>query len=992
MVHKEYNHTVIFCSIVIASIILSGFSTSLKIPISPEAQLTNNINKEVNKNNSSPQSLVFIPNIGQADQSIRFLGQGTNGAIYFAKDVINFLFPLISKTDAFDHPSNIFGNTQEKLTNENVRLLFLNTNKNTEILGDELLEGKFNYFIGNDSNQWKKGIPTYAALKYDELYTGVDLYISGSTGDYKSTFEIQPGADPNTIKWKYPDATQITIDDLSKNLIIHIPGETTTGIKFNDNENSKEVKLIELAPTAWQEISGKQIPVDVNYKISKDQSLGFTIGYYDPGYPLFIDPIIEFSTYFGGSEFDAIRDLAVDADGYIYITGWTNSTDFPGASLVSVTSPKIFISKLNPDGQAIQFTSIIGGDGYDKSYGLFLDNQNYLYITGYTCSGNYPLVHPVDSIKGMNDCDTIITELSSDGEDILFSTYLGGDGYDEAYSITLDNNNNIITTGITSSMNFPTTIGAFDKILGGSSDAFLSKVNLDTYSLAFSTFLGGNDLDYGNDVICDSLGNIYLTGATESDDYPVVNPIQFEDQKLNQETHASWASDVIIAKFSSDGELLNNTRFGGNSTDIGNKIVFDQDNNIVVTGKTASDDMPTFDAIQDQFRYGDADFFLIKINPAKNQFVFSTYLGGIGDESGLDLAIDDNNNFYIGGIVSSCIPPYYYSLPSSNGAIVRLSSDLQHFDIYRTGGYSVNHLIIFKNQFVIATGHAYQNDVPMVNPIDSVIENKPGQANGDGFITKIKVFDSIPLLGYPVYIPIISAGSGRQPGISGRVLYKTCGISDIPLQLRHYAGGNWSTIATTLSQIDGSFVFTNIPTLKSGEQYYVLFQNSIENTELAASWSSPLIPSYISGEEKALNNAEISTISNETPANQEYIYTPHEFLWGLRYWVTSNYEFNLINPANTSIRFTSPSLGNVRQYRLITLPDDFISEKWYIWYITDNTPDRGYIVPYYGFQVNINITGSNYRNNFMDGTASIGSKIPLNQLLLPYESNLGQNP
>jgi len=333
--------------------------------------------------------------------------------------------------------------------------------------------------------------------------------------------------------------------------------------------------------------------VAASYVLRGRNKVGFEVPHYDPSEPLVIDPYLSYSTYLGGSGGDTGNAIALDGIFDAYITGSTSSTNFPKA------------------GSPSPYQGSYGGDG-----------------------------------------DAFVTRLRYDGEALLYSTYLGGNNYDIGQGIGVDSSGNAYVVGSTSSANFPTTASAFQTTYGGNTDAFVSKLDLSGSKLLFSSFLGGSDIDYGLALAVDASGNMFVTGSTQSTDFPTTaNPIQAGN---------AGKGDAFVAEIDTNlpetQQLVYSTYLGGSSADSGQGIAVDSDDNAYVTGFTFSINFPTYQAYQSESA-GSVDAFITVISPYGKNLVFSTYLGGTGDDRAWAIALDSQNNIYVAGSsLTACSP------------------------------------------------------------------------------------------------------------------------------------------------------------------------------------------------------------------------------------------------------------------------------------------------------------------------------------------------
>ncbi|MHA1912515.1 MAG: SBBP repeat-containing protein [Candidatus Kariarchaeaceae archaeon] len=366
-----------------------------------------------------------------------------------------------------------------------------------------------------------------------------------------------------------------------------------------------------------------------------------------------------FSTSFGGSGNDWGSNIAVDSKDNIIIIGTTLSADFPTENAYQENSnggpfyaAEGFITKIGSDGTLI-FSSYFGGSGDDWLYGLAIDSEDNIVISGNTFSDDLLMVNPYQST--LKTFDGFIAKFSEDGQAILYSTYLGGSANDWTMGLALDANDNIIAYGGTASTNFP-TLNAFQETYGGGSyDTYITKFDKNGSSLIFSTYIGGTSKESlgnigGNQgVNIDALGNIIVVGYTESSNFPTLNAFQ--------ESHGGGSNDAYITKFNENGSLIFSTYLGGEGVDDGISVTSDSLANIVIAGYTSSADFPLKNAFQDELG-GVYDIFLAKFLP-DGTFNTSSYFGGSNLDYAFDITFDQNDDLVVTGTTSSTDFPIY---------------------------------------------------------------------------------------------------------------------------------------------------------------------------------------------------------------------------------------------------------------------------------------------------------------------------------------------
>jgi Beta-propeller repeat len=402
--------------------------------------------------------------------------------------------------------------------------------------------------------------------------------------------------------------------------------------------------------------------------------------------PLATGPFLKYSTYLGGSSADEIRSIAVDAEGCVYVTGNTISTDFYvlNPAQPSYSGPNsiedVFVAKLNPEGTALIYSTYLGGHGRDLGLAIAVDSSGCAYVTGLTTSADFPTTPAAfqTMARGGNNC--FVAKLSANGSTLLYSTYLGGIGNQRGNAITVDSSGCAYVTGSTTSADFPITAPAFQRGLRGFEDAFVTKLDPSGASLAYSTFLGGDgNTDEGLGIAVDASANAYIVGNTVSADFPVTTGA-FQPQ-----FHGGDGSfgDAFVAKLDQAGtRLVYSTYLGGSDFEVGAAVAVTSDGEACVAGTTRSPDFPTANAIQpsnaspcaDSFS-NCTDAFVAKLDQFGGHLVFSTYLGGgsrasspfqAGD-SAAGIALDQQGNAFVAGTTSSIDFPAYKAIQPAKG-------------------------------------------------------------------------------------------------------------------------------------------------------------------------------------------------------------------------------------------------------------------------------------------------------------------------------------
>jgi len=595
----------------------------------------------------------FEPNAGQTDPSVRFLARLHGSNLFFTPSSVTLSIPLPEITDG----SNVSNDTgapgeqsslqmKAQRTFAMLSMQFIDANP-AALSGGTKLPGKVNYLLGNDPAKWRNDLPTYANITYHALYPGVDLVYTGNSDHLKGTYTVAAGGDPADIRWQYVGARNLLIDSAGN---LQIGLNMVSQVRDVMPASGDALQLTEQAPIAWQEIGGKRIGVTAQYVLHDDNTIGFNMGTYDHSLPLFIDPVLTYSTYLGGSSGESGYGVAADGAGNTYVTGFTQSANFPVANPYQPTwhgSLDGFVTKFSPDGQTLVYSTFLGGNDHDEPAGLAVDGAGNAYIAGQTYSTNFPMQNPYQGTLRGNK-DAFISKLSASGSMLLYSTYLGGSSSDQAHGIAVDNAGSAYVIGSVPSTDFPTQ-NAYQPNIAGSYDVFVTKLSPSGQSLIYSTYLGGSTpevpfQDYGATIAVDSAGSAYVSGFTSTTDFPVVNAFQ-------STLHGS--QDTFITKFSPSGStVVYSTYLGGSSFETGLGIAVDAMGNAYSAGSTGSNDFPVMNAIQPTLA-GTNDAYVTKLDPSGSALVYSTYYGGGTGDSGVDIAVDSAGNAYFMGTTNS---------------------------------------------------------------------------------------------------------------------------------------------------------------------------------------------------------------------------------------------------------------------------------------------------------------------------------------------------
>lgn len=555
--------------------------------------------------------------------------------------------------------------------------------------GEEPTGSVTNYLYGNDPSLWKTGLTDYALLRYAELYPGIDLVYRFLDGNLKYEFIIAPHADPNVIRLRYPDANRIEIYDdhmtvskdgfsfadagllafqkgvgvMDVDCAFYCQDTCTTRFLTSQYDICRELVIDPTVLLAYSTFLGGGSN-EYGYGIAVESGYAYVTGYtLSSDFPIvnaydatlggvadcFVTKLsadgqsLVYSTFFGGTSNEFARGIAVES-GCAYVTGYTQSSDFPTANAYDPTyngADDCFVTKLAADGQSLIYSTFLGGASGDSGYGIGVES-GCAYVTGQTLSSAFPTANAYDAtLNGSSDC--FVTKLAVDGQSLVYSTFLGGTLTEQGYGIAVESGC-VYITGYTQSANFPTVL-AYDPTHNGGNDAFVTKFAANGQSLVYSTFLGGTSTDYGNAIAVEN-GFAYVTGQTLSSGFPTANAY---DSTYN------GADDCYVTKLAADGQsLIYSTFLGGALTDTGLAIAV-ENGTVCVTGETYSSGFPTTNAY-DPSHNGEVDCFVTEMAADGQSLVYSTFLGGASNDRGSGIVLEDGCAYVMGFTLSPTFP------------------------------------------------------------------------------------------------------------------------------------------------------------------------------------------------------------------------------------------------------------------------------------------------------------------------------------------------
>ena len=747
--------------------------------------------------------LSFEANQGQTDKQVKFLSRGRGYGLFLTGDeaVLELqdsgsrIQDSGPRAKPFGATSALQGTTDNgrRTTKSALRLKLVHADRNAAVAGANELPGKVNYFLGNDPKKWRTNVPTYAQVRYRNVYPGIDLvYYGNQIGQLEYDFVVAAGADPGAITLGVEAQGQERNSKLeNRNSAAHAPLQIApdgdlaipTGggeLRFHKpvvyQQRESEVRSQESGAKNPQQgvANNRKSPitnrksVEARFLLDAQNRVRFALGPYDHTQPLVIDPVLVYSTYLGGSRTDSGSGIAVDSSGNTYVTGVTDSTNFPTANPLQARlagEQNVFVAKLNPAGSALVYSTYLGGSDSDEVFGIAVDSSGNAYVTGKAGSPNFPTTPGAFQTTLGSASNAFVAKLNPTGSALVYSTFLGGSGGEYGFGITVDSSGNAYVTGSTSSTNFPTA-NPLQASLAGEQNAFVAKLNPTGSALVYSTYLGGSSIDTGDGIAVDSSGDAYVTGVTGSSDFPTANPLQ---------ASLVGTSNAFVAKLNWSGSALSlvySTYLGGGG-DAAEGIALDTSGSAYVTGYTTSPVFPTANPIQSSLALG-ALFnpFVAKLNPEGTALVYSTYLGGsgaaqiasdLGGDMGNAIAVDSIGNACVTGWTASSNFPTANPLQASlggNGArnafVAKLSwtgSALSlAYSTYLGGstGEEGSGIAVDSSGNAYVTGGTDSSNFPTANPLQASLgginatnafvakigaANSPGIAFGPGALT-----------------------------------------------------------------------------------------------------------------------------------------------------------------------------------------------------------------------------------------------------------------
>ena len=599
--------------------------------------------------------VMFIENVGQFAEGARFQVRSGTGTMWLAEDAIWVTVleqgsmgaeeqgSKDAEERSLPHPRTSAFQPRKGV---NLKLTFPGANPRPRLEPFNRLETHVSYFTVNDPAQWHADVPVWGAVRYVDLYPGVDLEVTSEGGRWAWRFAIRnsPFTIPN-VRLRVEGADALALDGDRLRLATTV-GDFTLPLLQTVASDGSSLAL----PSGLPAVDGTDItaPFSSAPPLLRSPALFPLV----PLSPQDNPSGLLYSTFLGGSYKDWSMGIAVDGSGAAYITGLTLSSSFPTTPGAFDTYYSgygdAFVAKVSSTGTNLIYTTFLGGSNGDLGYSIAVDGSGAAYVAGGTSSYNFPTTSGAFDRSYNGGGDTFVMKLNATGSALIYSTFLGGNDEDSwAPFIAVDGSGAAYVTGRTFSSNFPTTSGAFDRTFdGGMYDAFVVKLNVTGSTLAYATFLGGSAEEWGFDIAVDGSGAVYVTGDTNSYNFPTTAGSL--DRSYN------GGKDAFVVKLSDTGaSLVYATFLGGSSYERGYSIAVDGSGAAYISGSTWSFNFPITSGAFDTSYNGYGDAFVAKLNAGGNVLIYATFLGGTQRDCSVSIDVDSSGHAYVVGITKS---------------------------------------------------------------------------------------------------------------------------------------------------------------------------------------------------------------------------------------------------------------------------------------------------------------------------------------------------
>lgn len=590
---------------------------------------------ELSRTDYGKMPLLFEANEGQTDRQVKFVSRGPGYTLYLKEDGAVFSLKVRDEADLqASGMTSKFDRAKIDTRSDDLKMIFAGANPQPNVTGNDTAITKTNYYIGKKRFE---NISNFKRVDYKDLYKGIDAVFYGNAANQlEYDFVLSPHADADQVRLAFDGAESLTVDDAGRLIA-----------------KTKHTQLAQQKPIAFQTIDGVRREVEVRYAVD-GKDVTFDLGEYDHSLPLTIDPALDYLTYIGGTDFDNAFEIATDANFNAYIIGATSSLDFHGETRSARDSTGVYAAKINADGTAFVYITLLEGSDDDEGFGIAVDSSNNAYLAGTasrffpTTSGAYDTVHGT-----LNDGDAFIAKLNANGN-ISYASYLGGSAEERGFDVAVDSSGKAYLVGETaSSTAFPKKnefqgCGVFAPLTTNSVDAFLTVFNASGSDITYSTCIGVGGVvsegyeDSAFSVAVDASNNAYVTGNTGGrGTFPTKNAAQ---------PNEGGGKDAWVTKFnpaaSGDASVVYSTYLGGSGTEFANSIAVTPNGVASVTGVTGSSNFPLQNAFDTTNQINEA--FVVQYNAAGSR-LNSTFLGGADQDEGLAVAVGNGGTVYVTG-------------------------------------------------------------------------------------------------------------------------------------------------------------------------------------------------------------------------------------------------------------------------------------------------------------------------------------------------------
>lgn len=655
--------------------------------------------------------LGFEPNVGNAESRIRYLARGAHFGLYVTAD--SLAMTRWQPSDAVRDPRT--GAGVGIRTTRSLAIQFVGASASSTVVAERPLAGTVNYLRGADPTRWRTDVRRYAGVRCQGLYPGVDLAIYGNQTDAEYDLVVAPNADPGVVALRFSGATQVRLDPDGALVLDTDAGTVKQGrpVVYQQIDGVRRPVSARYTIASDGAVGFCLGAYDPAYALVIDPTLGYSTylgGLFDEtGFGIVVDrtgsayvtgmtsspdfhilnaaqPVvsvyypdafvtkfapggaqIEYSTFIGGNYIDIATGIAIDAGGSAYVSGFTGATDFPVANAfqpqnntstdagLGVELFDAFVTKLSPEGNAFLYSTYLGGSDWEFASHIAIDATGAAYVVGDTRSDDFPVFAPFQPNRGSvgRGSDAFVTKVAPTGRALVYSSFYGGRFDESGQGIGVDSTGATWITGMTQSDNL-IKVRPLQSQFDGVQDVFVAKLATlpSPTQVVFSSYLGGSTFDWAQELFVDQNDAVYITGWTESADFPTANAVQ---------RTLAGGRDAYLAEINpSASTLVFSTFLGGSGGDEGQSVTVDSDGFIYTAGFTGSANFPTENAYQAELK-GESDGYVVALRPGGRTIEFASFLGGSNRDEAYGVAVDFAGNAYVTGITySDDFPEFYF--------------------------------------------------------------------------------------------------------------------------------------------------------------------------------------------------------------------------------------------------------------------------------------------------------------------------------------------